>query len=395
MINLLLLLSLSSALAATPTPPAPVPAAVAEEHLVEVSPFGGKAENTMLAVVMSCWPTDTNPQLKYAPNVQELAADAHAAADALSAREDTRVVRLFNPTLAEFDATMDALHAELGDDGRYAKLSFLYVGLAKGGDTNDEEGMCSGGGIPWSDITGRLKPLSNVAIGVLDASHDVSKSTNDLGPTFGFTANDWRDAGMPDGFAISAGPEGKYTSTGLLTAFAKTVAASKGGTMSVGDLMLGLRTNAPLLELAFSTGVDPKDRWTDNAGRQVFPGGGLKKPVVTTLPTTPLTKPKSKALGWIELGGGAAFTATSIVLAATAGHDYDLLIGYNANGGETQDELNAAANGYRFGLVGSVATGALGLASLTLGTITLINDGNGHTATVAPTGNGVVIGGTF
>ncbi|MEK7632963.1 MAG: hypothetical protein AAB473_04195 [Patescibacteria group bacterium] len=396
MTSLLLLLSTLPAFAATPAPAAPTPA-LAEEHLVEIAPFGGKAENTVLAVVMECWPTDTQNQLKYTTAVQDFAIDAHAAADALSTRNDTRVVRLFNPTPTEFDATMDVLHAELGEDGRYAKLGFLYAGLAKGGDMNDEVAMCPGGGIPWSDITTRMKTLSDVAIGVLDASHDVSKSTSDLGPTFGFTANDWRDAEMSDGFAISAGPEGKYSAGGLLTAFAKTVAASKGGTMSMGDLVLGLRTNAPLLEIAFSTGVDPNDQWTDNTGRQMFPGGGIKKPViVATLPTTALTKPKGKApIGWIEVGGGAAFSVASIALGATSGHNYDLLVGYNTNGGETQAQLDDAVGGYRNGLIGSVATGVLGLAGITLGTITLIDNGHGHTATVVPTGNGVRIGGTF
>lgn len=390
---LFLLLSSLPAFAATPAPPTPAPA-LTEEHLVEVSPFGGKAENTVFAVVMSCWPTDTNPQLKYAPNMQELAADAHAAADALGAREDTRVVRLFNPTLAEFDATIDGIRAELGENGQYMKLNFLYAGLAKGGDTNDEVALCPGG-IPWSDITGRLKPLSNVAIGVLDASHDVSKSTTDLGPTFGFTANDWRDADMPDGFAISAGPEGKYTGTGLLTAFAKTVTASNGGTMSMGDLILGLRTNAPLLELALSTGVDPKDQWTDNAGRQVFPGGGLKKSVIA-LPTTGPSMPKKKIpSGCYMAGAGVLSLIGTGITAGQASTYYDKLVLYNNEGGESQSELDEAADGYRTNTVLAVSLGVLGSAALIGGTTWTIIDHGHTTVEVVPTSNGVMIGGTF
>lgn len=392
MTSLLLLLSLPSALAAEPAIPTP---AMADEHLVDVAPFNGKAEDTVLAIVMECWPSDTQGPLKYTKTVQGFVADAHAAADALSARNDTRVVKFFNPTPAEFDATMDTLRAELGDDGRYAKLNFLYVGLAKGGDTNDEVALCPGGGIPWTKVAVRMKTLSDVSIGVLDASRDVSESTGDLGPTLGFTANDWRDAGMPDGFAISAGPEGKYTGPGLVAAFAKVVEGSKGGTLSMGDIVLGLRSNAPLLELGLSTGSDPKDQWTDNLSRQVFPGGGLKATTIALPTEPPVTTKKKIPTGCYVAGAGVLALIGGSISAADTSNTYDTLVLYNNEGGESQEELDTAVNGYRTGLITSIGLGALGAAALIGGTTWTIIDHANAKVEIAPTGNGVEVHGKF
>lgn len=362
--------------------------ATADEHVVEVLPFHGNPETSVLAIIVSCWPSDSAPSLKYVESVQGFGADIQGLKGALELRDDIALVTMINPTPAEFTGTLDTIKSDLGD-GAFGKTLFVFEGLATGGDMNDERLLCPGSGIAFSDVTKRLAPLGTASIGILDASRDVSKSTNDLGPTFGPTANDWRDAGMPDGFAISASPEGKYATAGVIPAFAKTIAASNGGTMTMGDIVLGLRQHAPLLELALSTGVDPKDEWTNNLGRQVFPGGGLTAPIAS-LPTKPISSAKKKVpTGCYMAGAGILTGIASGVFAVNASTTYDTLVGYNAVGAESQADLDAATIGYHTEVGVAIGLGILGSAAIIGGTTwTILDRGKAKVEFAGPTVSG-------
>ncbi len=341
----------------------------APTNAIVASPFGGNPELSVLAIVMTCHPTDTH------------SASFETTEHVLRERNDTAIIAAENPNSAELMKELDDIRVTL-DGAQFSKVLFLYEGAATGGDTNDETLGCAEP-IVFADLMERLKPLGTSAIAVLDASQA------DFGPT----ANDWRDAGMP-GFAISSGPEGKKTTDGLMAAFAETVKASNGGTITMGDLVIGLRTRAPLLELAFSTGVNLNDGWTNNPGRQIFPGGGVVAPpaVPAPLPTVAATPPKKKVpTGCAVAGAGVLLEIGAGVFAFEASTNYATLVEYNNKGGESQEELQTAVDGYHTDLAVAITSSVLGSVAIIGGTWMVLD----HKVELTVTPGAAMLHGTF
>ncbi len=365
--------------------------------ITTVRTTGDMPESATVAIVVNCWPSEALPQLKHTNEIQALVTDSASVVASLTARSDIgSLVAMNNPSKDEMFSALDGIADGLGDL-QYGKLLFVYTGLATGGDTNEETLLCrTAEGIPFADIASKLKPIATTSIALIDASWNMSSVAPDLGNAYGPTANDWLIAGMPDGFAISAGPEGKYTGIGFMAALAKTLLDSKGGKVSMGSLLVGLRSNAPLLELGLSTGVNPKDQWTGNTERMILPGGPLLVASSATLPKSTATTRKGKIPnGCYMAGGGVLALIGGSISAVNASTAYSTLVEYDAVGGETQDELDTAANTYRTNVVLGASLGGVGVLALAGGITWTVLDHGKHTVTITPTGNGAVVSGSF
>ena len=400
MISSLLLLSLPSALAGDPTilPPSAAPD---ESHIVEVRHTSDVLGASTMAIVLSCQPLGGELGTKMGYSSPTYVAESAKLAAALTPRSDVQTIVVMNNPSAEEVTTWLKDTASVLNGDTYRMVMISVACPATGGDTDDERLLTREvtdphvGGLAFADLAAGIAPLTNSSIWLLDASRDISAAAGV--PTYGPTADDVAKFTLRDTLGISSGPSGRYAGGGLLEAAADAIAMSKGANLSLEAFFYrGIKMEAPTLEITTSMGLLPNDAWNQNMSRPVFVGGPLITVPVATLPTDGPNVPKKKfPPGCIMAGAGVLSLIGTGITAGAAGNFYDTLVLYNKEGGESQAELDVAANGYRTNTGLAIGLGVLGSAAVIGGTTWTILD-HGHTKVeIVPTGNGVMVGGTF
>ncbi len=400
-----LLAILTPAFAADPTtiaapmasPEAPPVAAPAVSHVEMVRSTGDAPNEKVIAFVINCWPEDTNPSLGYTNSVIGFNTDTEKLAKALTARSDVGTIYVFrNPSPEELLRTLGQIDDGLGNWQYKESLVFL-LGIGTQGDADTERALCrNADGVALTDVMGRIKSVAKSTGVLIDMSQDFS-GASDLGQTLGYTANDVFD-NVPNGFAISAGPQGESNGPGFMPAVISTIEESAGKPMTAGELVVGIRVKAPSLEVSSSLGrASATNSWT--AESLVLSGGPLIVPhieAVAALPTAKLTKPKHGIKsGWYLAGGGGVALVGGGISTSLAMKDYDTLVGFNNDGGETPEELTSTVGSFRTKAYVAGGLGGLGALALIGGITWVVLDHGPHTVTLTPTLNGAAVTGQF
>lgn len=400
--HLILPLLTSHAIAADPTTVASPPAPPVSHITVTQHDTNALAGAQNIAVSISCTPTANGPTKfqDLPPALTDYRTESVAFLAAMNRRSDVSLlVDMNNATSAEI---LDWFKTQAEITNEPVRMLFIAVSCpAWGGDTDEEELGVNGAPLAFADLLTAAKPLAMSSVTILDASRNVSAALDGGSASFGPTADDVvKDHILPDAFAISSSAPGKYGGPGLIGAVAKVIDATNGGQIDLNALYyLGVKAQAPTsLELFTSMGVVSPDTWNGNTGRLVLPGGKLITPPVTALPPAVTPPKRNTPKGCWVAGGGAAVAIAGSIFAVRASDDYDKLKTYNKVGGESQTELDEAVKAYRTDLTIGVAGLGLGVLAIAGGTTwTVIEEGRKHhtEVTITPTGNGVMVGGTF
>lgn len=370
------------------------------EHIAVARKATDALDTSTAAFVLWCQPIGDHPLAKklayIAPTYESDSAKLGAA---LLGRTDVEtLVFMNNPTVTEVTEWLKGFTTEL-DGNQYREVLVSVACPATGGDTDEELLLTRDtvhgdvDGLVFAEFATAVAPIAKSSVWLLDASRDVTAALDPEMNAFGPTADDVTKYGSRDSLAISSGSPGKYAPGGLIMAAGNAIEGSKGAQLTLEAFYYrGIKSLAPTLDLYTSMGIAPGDEWNGNMARSVLIGIA---PIAQATTPTAVHKTQKIPTGYYVAGAGVLAGVASSVFALEASNTYDLLVGYNEHGGESQAELDTAVNDFRLNTELAIGLGGAGILAIAGGVTWAILDHGTTTVEVTPTGTGAMVHGTF